>query len=293
MKRKFAEVVKKQVNHREHLFSAIPANYVTNVIERISTFSENLGLDRLNEDYIHVSDLIRVCPREYVLSVRYSRPRRPFPKLSDRLVWAIGRAVEDVVRKQFIMGKHFQRIMGRWKCNCGRLEYDGWHRSRHKVCRVCHDRPMVYTELPLSDSDYGIVGSPDLVFFNSGKAYIVEIKSMTKTMFDDLSQPLGDHILQVMMYRYLARKNNIPLADRSIFVYVRKEYQFSGVVKEFHHPYRDSDYEEVLQGFLRIAEEIRGSFSDRTVPVRECCSSRKCARARKCLLADICFSTES
>lgn len=171
------------------------------------------GMDRKAEEirtgseFIHVSSLIDYCARREALAFS-SRDGGAMVKTrpvysGDRLVWAIGRAVEKHIREQFIASGKGGGSFGSWSCVCGSTTMTGFRPSEFPVCERCGKEASNYGEHTLVDFQRKIVGNPDLIYLrpDNGLFRVVEIKSMNGPEFNGLEAPLHQHVIQALCYQ--------------------------------------------------------------------------------------------
>jgi hypothetical protein len=253
-----------------------------------------------DSQHLHVSSLIGICERLHVLSRRGAGELLRPVTGSDRLVWRLGRAVEAHVRTQFIQARQFAAIYGRWKCDnaaCGSQGYVGTH-DRTNVC-ICGRPRNVYHEPTLWDDENGIVGNPDLTFLHAGQFVVTEIKSMEKERFNELSEPLGDHVHQAILYRDLYQRLGFPVHDNVVVFYASKGYSFrrtdrqgrNPIYREFHVDATAPSLARLVSDSLASARRVKDHVAEGRIPPRVCTSST-CTRAKDCPLTSRCFSRD-
>lgn len=259
---------------------------------------------RIKRGYVHVSSLINICPRMYVLVAKSGNaPPKPVTS-ADRLVWAYGRAAEKHIRTSFIKGRAGQGMLGKWRCRCGNMTHEGFWEDRPRSdvgrdigqkCDSCDFKLYQedYEEYTLFDRDLHIVGNPDMLFRtrNGGPTHVVEIKSMAGEAFEKLTAPLGDHVLQAFMYHYLAKKAGLNPAQKVIILYASKKYSRQTSVYREYHVDTDSDfYRMSIERATRAAAQIRDAFANDTAPPREYCGAITDKLASGCPAAMDCFN---
>jgi hypothetical protein len=254
------------------------------------------GLD----DYIHVSSLIRDCPRKIGLQLSGQEGIPSIPSSADRVMWAIGRAAEQHVRKQFITAVRGEGVLGVWTCKCEATSYTGEFRHR-TICHVCKGVPFTYSEMVLRDENLRIVGSPDFVFsLQDGRKRVLEIKSKSKKLYDALTGPEIEHVHQATMYHPLLSSflGGEGLADEVGILYVCKDYAFSGVpYKLYIIKMTDASVQMALEGFRNKAAAIwdsvrqqRTSLHLRLPAPLPACSTSLATTPKNCLFSTPCFS---
>lgn len=203
-------------------------------MSKVMSMDSQPETSRVGSSYVHVSSLIGMCVRKYLLAYVSQAERTETVKSSMRLVWALGRAAETHVRSQFIKAVNYEGVVGMWKCKCGHLKVEGLYDDTMK-CPRCTKKAKEYTEAVLFDHEARIVGSPDLIYIrpDNKKLMVVECKSMNKKDFEVLTEPKVDHILQAMAYNKLLSLNGGQVDEYVTILYVCKDYQFSSPYKEF------------------------------------------------------------
>lgn len=237
-------------------------NFISDLITKYDNTTQP---KRVTDDYIHVSSLRDMCPRQYAIMAKSGDPHYDRINTNDKLVWAIGRAVEKYIRNTYIESVDYIGVYGQWVCSCNKSTHIGFH-DKDAVCDVCGKHLNKYMELPLFDNDNRIVGNPDIVLCVNGKYLPVEIKSVkggssknkSLKFFDDLVEaPTGDHIFQAQMYRYLLQKNGFPVADEVVVIYGCKDYSFrSSPLKQFNVDVSTPSYESIVANAVLSANRI-------------------------------------
>ncbi len=151
----------------------LPTEFLKSMIEVQDRIPEP---SRLSEDseYIHVSSLLDLCPRQYWIARKHKVKLSSSPYSSDRIVWEIGKSLERHVVKQL-------------------KAYHGWE--------------FVLSNDILTDVEYFITGAADIeIDMANNMVVIAEIKTMNKRDFDKLERPITEHVLQVAMYQWLYNK---------------------------------------------------------------------------------------
>jgi hypothetical protein len=253
---------------------------------------------RSGSEYIHVSTLIDYCARREALAFTNrmmgvgKRTKRAMA--GERIIWAMGRAVEAHVRTQFIEGTQRKGIIGSWSCKCGQQTNVGYFRKT--PCSRCGDEATIYGEKTLRDDDLKIAGNPDLLYdMPNGNVRVVEIKSMAVTQFKELNSPLPFHVLQAACYQRLLEVNgHTPDPELTVF-YACKDFQ-PKPYKEYHVVIDDAlsaridDLFELARVRAEWIESKKGggqvSIPERLAP----CSSANTTRAKGCSECISCFS---
>lgn len=251
------------------------------------------------DGYTHVSDLISKgrCVRKLALSEKFGAPVRP-TRLSifDRIVFAIGDAIHDTVKKIASEGAP-ERVWGLWTCSCKHLYHDEpctlSQIDPDDVCPLCGTAADVYKEVPIFNEEYNIVGNPDLIMFlqEVNAFHVSELKSIAHEQWENLARPMPEHILQVVFYWWLMMEAGYRLTDRVSIVYITKGYQFKGdAQKEFMIDPRVEVHR--LLPYLEDAMRLKMSKTANVFPIRKLCSGKLDSIARKCELVAQCFALE-
>lgn len=248
---------------------------------------------RLGTEYIHVTSLIReTCLRRQVLGAQSPDSLYEYGTSNDRIVWAMGRAVETHIRRQYIKGTGGENVFGRWRCSCSGLTGEGeGSLFVHNKCSRCGYNCDNYREYGLTDDRVMIAGSPDFVIKHGGQFVVVEIKSIKSENWDELTSPEGMHVNQAMAYRRLLILNGFEnVADYVMIIYANKEYSFRQTpYKEFIVPV-DNNSERYLNALWEDnALIIQQHIQNNTMPDRVC-TNIECTQAKNCPLVTRCFS---
>lgn len=244
-----------------------------------------------SDGFIHATSLIGRCPRRAVIEASYNLSFAQQYWGADKIVHAIGRAVENHVRDSFIKVTPGHNVYGVWVCQCGVAETVGTKPSEG-VCELCRTPLDVYKEPVLLDARLSLIGSPDLTYLAGGThALPVEIKSINKKDYDNLKHPFGDHVTQAGLYRHLYQVSGFKVHNLVKVVYVCKDYAFKGSpYKEFNISFSDAGTLGVkfaLEKALDIQVHVNsGTFPDKI----DECRTHETTTARKCHVCDICFN---
>lgn len=250
---------------------------------------------RLGQELIHFSSLLgmHMCPRQYVLAGRSEHTIYNSVNGAMRIVWKIGRAVENHIREQYIAGVQGEGVVGKWSCLCGRKEISGEKPSSSTHCTRCGWVTDKYNELSLVDVDTGIIGNPDMILQKNGLHQVVEIKSIKRPGpdgFEGLNDAIGpkaDHAIQGCGYRRLLQKNGYRVSPNIIVLYGAKDYKFGNVYKEFQ--VNAAQYDSILDALWDIAHTIKRHREQGTLPERERCVSCDSTLAKGCPVVQACF----
>lgn len=254
--------------------------------------------DRHNEHYIHVSDLLELCPRAYVIAVRHTERNFKSDFLSGyypgatQIVRKMGRACEEHIRTQFIK-RYAGQVLGNWVCPCKSSKYHGVFNPAIR-CLKCHGGHK-YKEVPLLDHDLRIIGNSDLPIICDDEVVYCEIKSIKKDEFDKLTCPQPAHLSQVFAYNDMAKKQRTRKISRYVkVIYAAKDFVKTVPYKEYLIDTEDDAYRYVratLDILYAKARIIRDSLRNKTIPSRlDKCSSITESKAKSCPVCVNCFS---
>lgn len=242
--------------------------------------------------YVHVSDLLNKCSRKVALAYVHDVDvveMAIFDSLS--LTFRQGEAIHDHVR-DVVSKSHPHEVYADWSCRCGHTHFEGIlsQSLQRKVCERCHTQADNHNEVPVHDDEYHIVGSPDLLLYRVDGFYITEIKSMAARYWDELEQPLPEHIIQVIFYWVLMRRAGKPLHDHVSILYVNKEFRPRNPYKEY--TVFVPDMVDRLGIYFEEAAGIKSAIAGGPLPERTVCQSQNTKTAKECELCAICFSME-
>ena len=284
---------------------SLPMNFLSDYTQEGYLVSKVLEQDRIPETVrggrgmLHATSLLDMCPRYYHLKILIDKKRYSTPRSDDRIVWAIGRAVEKHIREQYINSVSAQGVIGDWGCLCGKTRYKGAIAdiTTYK-CYKCDHTIKHYGELTLMDEDASLAGNPDLLYTrpDNKKVRVVEIKSMNKKRYDALKSPVANHVWQALIYRRLLAKNGYSPDDYVSIVYGCKDYSFKGL------PYReftikcDESHEKVLDTMWEQAvklklftEKVESGDSPELPERHKLCDSMFASKASHCDECTACF----
>ncbi len=237
----------------------LPIEFLKSMIEVQDRIPET---SRLSEDseYIHVSSLLDLCPRQYWIARKHKVKLSSSPYSSDRIVWEIGKSLERHVVKQI-------------------TEY--------------HGNEFVYPSITITNKEYMISGEADLaVQIDRDYFLITEIKTMNKRDFDKLTKPITEHILQAAMYRWLfnERYKNITTHNKVILLYVCKDYARGSPYHEFHVDVSKPVIQSGVDRALELAWELKEARELDSIPDRWVCDRQDCTRSKACPVSHLCWS---
>lgn len=271
-----------------------------NALDRQDRTPEQARKTHGEEHWLHASTLIHACTRELALHRAYGAMQTHNEVYGpDRIVWAMGRAAEAHLRKQFIAACNFEHIYGDWRCNCESEQFVGYHPA-DRQCQRCGSGLDNYHEINLANSQYRVTGAPDLLYDHHGYIVPIEVKSMKKRAaqgktdgFDNLMGPKSEHIMQVLTYRRLLELAGFRVHDEAIIIYVCKDYCIGSPYKEFHVDATDPAYGEYAEEILSRAQQVYNATRSLLPPRLSKCETMDSTRAKSCPLVARCFGARA
>lgn len=287
------------------LVPRLVAHDVTPENDRMDTQAES-GL-------IHVSSLPDLCPRAITLAQEYGNLDTLLKRVSsnDRIVWDMGRATERLVRDRIIESIGVRNVIGKWMCPCeGEEVYyaDEEHElplgHHYLPCGCGRKQVSVYHEIPLLDTEAGIIGNCDLPYYNDrGEVVVTEIKSAKGEFFQQmpvnfeampttyLRQTASSHKFQATAYHRLLSGLGYPMANYVRILYVSKNYIRDVPYKEYVVPITP-EITSRLDIEWDKARLIKQARTTGTLPPKlPICNAVSVPRAKGCPLVVACFST--
>lgn len=288
---------------REGVYSmALPEDGILVQAMRDSSYREYQAYRK--GDKIHVSDLVRGCLRQRAildtLGMR-TPPRRI--TLQDKITFAQGDAVHDTIKELHCQTRP-DNMYGNWMCLCKKTtaqELTYAEASALPPCQHCDQVPNRYDEITVLSEELGIVGHPDILHMylvdvddsmSQVHAFLpIEAKTMSKKMWEDLSRPLPEHTLQVLLYWRLMKDAGYNMVDSVTLEYYTKDWEFSGTpVKEFRLPAAELAYAPRIEALIDEAKSYRESQTTNSLPVRVQCKSPEDYKAKHCPVCTACFA---
>jgi len=263
----------------------------------------------LASDWLRVSSIGSVCPREEVLRSKLEVGKVDGVSADLGLVFEVGHALHWVMQNRAMPTAG--GLIGKWRCTwCG--EQYGHIKTtmvpRPEVCVRCgaiagdiprfQNRPdytvrgnaFLYVEQWIGDYDFRIGGHPDGFWvdgdpheFTDSDVVVLEFKSASERTFYKYKEvPDFVHVIQVQCYMWLTGYK------RSKIIYINKgQFGFGGVAEH------DIEFDSGSIGRIKKAiGEIRLGLRSGEVPPRVACGTIACQRARDCTVSQQCFSEE-
>ncbi len=269
-------------------------NFVKDMIDRVDAVPERSRLGRGGA--IHVSSLVDLCPRQYYLAHEHGTEDY-VDHLGRRLTggllvtFAIGRAIDTFIKERVVRATRRQGMYGMWVCPCRHTRRLGMYVPTQ--CQRCDRAVDIYNEPILRNEEYRIIGRPDITLVDTNNHYLpVEVKSMARDRWDSLEEPLADHVLQALLYRWMYEQEGRRVHDHVVLLYVTKDFRYGSPYKEFHIHHMDPRAMAGVSLALHLAAQIRDARAAGVAPERTLCDNATCARARNCPVQALCFNME-
>ena len=237
--------------------------------------------------YFHVSDLSRICPRAVFYSRKYNVPFRQKQKLARPVVLAFAYGI--MIQK--LLSRYSSYLISKYVCpRCGHvyyLSYGDWETIK------CNKKYLFLDEyrVKLEAKGFKLVGHIDSLYTEHGKIYIAEIKSISSKQFEELKEPLFDHVFQVLTYLWMFNRKKVKMdeglkrfkveRDRAYILYFKKDFQ-NFEVKKFMVKKNEYGLEERIKNLL-----VSLVNPDESSP--RICNSPMSPDARNCRFREICF----
>lgn len=272
----------------------IPVDYFVAGLNNIDTMPQD---GRRDDNYIHMSSLSGMCPREVTLRDKFGikPPIQPVGK-GVRVIWSLGRAAELHARHQ-LTEAYPEGCFGEWECKCREIKKVGVAKDTRKIrCPKCQGSLSNYREVTLFSEESKVSGNPDLLFISNGKVFTpIEFKSINQKGAEELivsGKPKPDNALQVLGYRRILIENGFEVTEYAVVLYVKKEYKWGeDPYKEFR-VYDKGGLKVALDGLFKTGKTVKTWRKHRKeLPPRlPQCDKVESQRARKCQQCHLCFS---
>ena len=253
---------------------------------------------------VHASALTRpegFCPRFYALSdASKAKPKDEWTAAADVATYQIGRMWQDSIVDWFAdMG----RAVGHWRCRaCNQLHQ---FQKRPVKCESCMSRAFKPEEVRFTSAISGASCGIDMMVDVGDPLLLpVEIKSMMKDQFKELSAPLAEHRLRTALYlRLIAESEHawsamVQTTKAKVFYVCKGGYVADPELRQWGLPDRYSPFKEYeigrddkqtepLVARARVVKDYRAGAIGMPTGI---CSSAMVKRAKECSLCKPCFS---
>ena len=244
---------------------------------------------RKPEDFVRISGLSKMCPREEVICSLegLSREETIDPELN--LIFIHGHALHWALQN-LILGP-LGVLLGAWRCqSCGKLyrhSEEGVDDTesvsftpRPEKCSCSEDANFIYHEQWLKNSEYRVSGHPDgfLMLPNRTGYGVFEAKSIGQ-LWKVKNAPQLDHVIQVQCYMWLTG------LQWSVILYWHKSGKgFDSFIEHFVE--RDED---TITQIKSVLLDLQYGLKDGKLPKRICVNDW-CDKAKDCPVKTKCFT---
>lgn len=263
-----------------------------------------------HDDWIRISSVGSICPREEVLRNKFRVPKRSGIDPNLGLAFEFGHSIHWIMQNKIMSATG--KIVGCWRCTwcgesygsikgegvvprpshcirCGAIAGES-RRVKNKPVDDVKSSAFVFVEEWVGNYEYMIGGSPDGYFvdgdtssFKKEDVSILEFKSASESNFSKMEKaPDFMHVIQCQCYMWLTG------FTKAKIIYINKgKFGMDGVAEH------DISYDhETISRVQTAIKQIRSGLSGGANPPREICDSEKCPRANSCDVSKYCFSEQ-
>lgn len=271
---------------------------VTDLIHRALAENRKSG-PMLHEDWIRVSSIGSMCPREEVLCSKNNVIRERSFDGDAGLNFGLGNAIHWLFQNRALAPTG--RLIGSWRCTwcgetygsqatqlvprpdrcirCGAIAGEA-PRSGGRPSVEIHPLAFLYVEEFVGNEEYRIGGHPDGFMSSSEEPILLEFKSANdRNFFKYKDTPDFVHVIQSQIYLWLTG------LKRAKIIYLNKNGSKDNFLRE-HDLLYDAEVVERVQAAVR---SVRDGIGGGLVPARTVCADPSCQRAIGCKVRDICF----
>lgn len=262
------------------------------------------------DDWLRISSIGGICPREQVLRARLNVPRRKGMDPDMGVTFEFGHDVHFMMQNKVMPATG--KIVGCWRCVwCGEtygsirgeglvprpdrcIRCGGYageqRRVNNKPVDTERGESFIFIEEWVGNYEYMVGGSPDgymvdgdVNSFTPSDVVILEFKSASESMFAKYLKAADFmHVIQCQCYMWITG------FKRSKIIYVNKgNFGLEGIAE--HDVMYDQETITMVQNAVK---QIRAGLAGGPVPPREACDSERCPRANACDVSKQCFSGE-
>lgn len=278
----------------------LPEGIIANTLNTKARRVERGHIDDDTIPILHVSSLIKsgaqdkFCAREFVLRhmERAELAGAGVPPKFE-LLYGVGHFYGDYIVQEFLRRnpEWAQYAWGDWKCICGQTTAKATCKPDGMICNHCTHPVDIYVEIHLYNPLRTVIGHADLIFCVDGFYYIYEFKSIDRVdiVFDDINDPLGDHLLQASNYYYMLKSTGKKVSRIVRFVYVDRSMDGLWTKKPFREVSAPAVSKQRLHKIYQRAARCHTAIEKGRLPER-ICDTIDCGRAKQCTRATSCFN---
>lgn len=287
--------------------SAKNSQNVADLIRDAVTHGRRNTPPMVDGDWMRVSSIGGMCPREEVLCSRHQVVREDNITSDLGMVFEIGHAIHWLMQNR-VFGCT-GRLIGRWRCTwCGETygSFEEGLALRPESCLRCGaiagDKPRVngrpdastraeaffYVEQWVGNNKYRLGGHPDGFLvdgdprnYADDDVVLLEFKSASqRNFFAYKKSPDFMHVIQCQTYMWLTGYR------RAKVIYIDKSTYGMKAIAQHDLDYDSELVERVKEAIVDVHEGIAGG----RIPPRSVCANDSCQRAKGCVVSGQCFA---
>jgi len=260
------------------------------------------------DDWVRISSLGALCPREQVLRARFNVPKKVGISPDLGFTFEFGHDVHYMMQNKVMPATG--KIVGSWRCvwcgeiygsirgeglvprpdRCIRCGGIAGEQTRINNRPVEHERSesFLFVEEWVGNYEHMIGGSPDGYYvdgdvksFTPDDVVILEFKGAADGTYVKFEKaPDFMHVIQAQCYMWITG------FKRSKIIYINKgNTDLAGIAEH------DIVYDpETITMVTNAVKQLRAGLVGGPVPAREACSNSGCPRAKACDVSKQCFS---
>lgn len=187
-------------------------NFIDNALEEVNRHKDikEEGYGGVIEKGFHPSAICKSsCARHLVYEYFLTEEEEEEHGAKLLRIFGNGTSVHDRWQNFFMqVSKKLEnfKLLGSYKCKgCGFIYSPDKEVEPPEgiPCEKCGSKRWKYNEFRLRSKELKITGKRDLKFVFEGEKFLGEIKSMNTFQFGKLNTPVGDHLIQFMLYMFL------------------------------------------------------------------------------------------
>jgi hypothetical protein len=255
------------------------------------------------DDWIRVSGIGSMCPREEVLVAKHDIMREEDITGDQGINFALGHAVHWMMQNRAVGPTGL--LVGAWRCTwCGEI-YGGRERGLVAMPTRCircgavagdaprvngrpeqgsHPNAFLYVEEFVGNDEWKIGGHPDGYLAVGEDVWLLEFKSANdRNFYKYKDSPDFVHVIQAQCYLWLTG------LKKAKIVYFNKNGAKGTFIVE-----HDMNFDpEVIERVHQAIKQIRGGIVGGIAPERMVCADYSCPRAIGCKARDYCFEIKT
>lgn len=247
--------------------------------------------------FLHPSQICKKdwCPRSSWYTIKDGSAPEESVSLQRMNIFAEGNSIHNKWQQWLWDAKI---IEGNWECReCGEV----WYGISPEVCPECLGQALFYKEVPITNSDYHLLGHADGILNDSHGRAVLEIKSVgigtlrfehpelfmryskgdisLDGLWKEIKSPFPSHLRQVNLYMFC-----LGIHD-AVVLY---EFKANQDVKEFSIKFQP----ELISHILAGCSTVLTSLQTNTTPMRPLTASLDAAMCKSCPYYKRCWSID-